>query len=437
MASILIVEDDISFSQLLENFLRKNGYAVHAVANVRSAKAFLLNEQCDLILLDYRLPDGIGTDVLDFLREGGLQTQSIVMTSFHDIRTAVRTIRMGAVDYITKPVNPDELILVITDALQKKDVKQSSDIHSFLKGTGTESLKLYQYIELVAPTDFSVIIQGESGTGKELAARQIHDLSKRKNKPFVALDCGALSVELAGSELFGHVKGAFTGAIHNKRGLFEEAKGGTVFLDEVGNLSYEVQVKLLRAIQEREIQPIGSNSRIKIDVRIICATNDDLIKAVKEGRFREDLYHRLNEFKIRIPSLNERKEDLQLFIDFFIKQTNNELSKDISEISPKVKDIFEQYDWPGNLRELKNTIKRAVLLATDGKITTHQLPHDMLLPIQESHPKPGLRSIQETNEKEQIIEALNNARYNKTKAAKLLNIDRTTLYYKMAKYNID
>ena len=440
MTSVLIIEDDITFSRLLQSFLQKHGFAVRVAHDIKTGMGLLQSNIYDLLLLDYRLPDGSGLDVLNWLRNRQAPTAAIIMTSFHDIKTAVRTVRSGAYDYITKPVNPDELLMVIQDAVDKKGnvTAATTGTTQFLEGESPAARKLHEYIQLVAPTEFSVIIQGDSGTGKELAAQSIHDQSKRKKAPFVALDCGAMSSDLAGSELFGHVKGAFTGALQNKRGHFEEANGGTIFFDEVGNLSYDIQVKLLRALQEREIQPVGGNQYIKIDVRIICATNDNLINAVKNGKFREDLYHRLNEFTIHIPSLQERKEDLDLFINYFIKQTNRELKKHVKGVSKEVHSLFLKYEWPGNLRELKNIVKRAVLLATGSEITSAELPQEMLLSVNHEIPAfhTDLKSNQTLSEKEIIIKTLEQVRYNKSKAAKLLNIDRTTLYYKMSKYDI-
>jgi len=442
MNKILIIEDDVTFSQLLERFLSKQGFKITVAHDIKTGKELLQSNSYELLLLDYRLPDGLGLDILTWLNNNSMQLATIIMTSFHDIRTAVKTIRSGAFDYITKPVNPDELLLVIQDALTRNEdlPADTKPAPKFVEGESPVAERLHGYIKLVAPTDFSVIIQGDSGTGKELAARSIHDQSKRKNGPFVALDCGAISSDLAGSELFGHVKGAFTGALQNKRGHFEEANGGTLFLDEVGNLSYDIQVKLLRALQEREIQPIGSSQQIKVDVRIISATNDNLLNSVKNGKFREDLYHRLNEFKIEIPSLQERKDDLSLFIDHFIRQTNAELGKHVKGISAEVRAIFMKYDWPGNLRELKNIIKRAVLLSTGPDITAASLPQEMMLSVHSEDiqtPSTDLRTNQATNEKELILKTLEQVKYNKSKAAKLLNIDRTTLYYKMSKYSIE
>ncbi len=444
MARILVVEDDLSFSLLLENFLKKNGHEVLVKHTAKDSIQALADDICDLLILDYRLPDGTGMDVLAQAHMRDAKLPVIIMTSFNDIRTAVKAIRSGAYDYITKPVNPEELLMVLNDALNRqhtgnKETAKAEQL-DFVTGTHESSLQLHQYVQLVAPTDMSVIIQGESGTGKENIARTIHRLSKRHKAPFVAIDCGALTPELAASELFGHVKGAFTGALQDKQGQFEAANGGTLFLDEVGNLGYEIQVKLLRAIQERVIQPIGSNKQVHVDVRIITATNDDLLSSVKNGAFREDLYHRLNEFKIKVPPLRGRGEDLALFIGHFIKQASRELNREVVGLSAEVQELFEQYEWPGNLRELKNIIKRATLLSTGKEITIEALPDEMVLAVKQGgdyENTSDLKALQAGNEREMIIKTLQQVKYNKSKAARLLNIDRKTLYYKMSKYRID
>ena len=442
MTKILIIEDDLTFSQILEGFLGKHGFEALAVHELKKSIAILDQQQFDLLLIDYRLPDGTGLDVLAHLREKGTVIPAIIMTSFNDVRTAVKSIQSGAYDYITKPVNPDELLMIIKNALGKKEgVKESNSIEhaDAIKGKSANADKLYEHINLVAPTDMSVIIQGESGTGKEYAARALHMQSKRSSKPFVAIDCGALSKELAASELFGHIKGAFTGALTDKKGQFEAANGGTLFLDEVGNLSYEVQVKLLRALQERIIQPIGSTKTTKVDVRIITATNDDLKTSVANGSFREDLYHRLNEFKIQLPALRERGKDLELFISHFINLSNKELQRNVQHLSSQAKELLLQYDWPGNLRELKNVIKRMVLLTPGDTAEIGSLPDEMIIAINQA-PKPSgsdLKAINEVNEKALILETLLKVKYNKSKAAKLLNIDRKTLYSKMERYEIE
>ncbi|WP_207421004.1 sigma-54-dependent transcriptional regulator [Desertivirga brevis] len=443
MANLLLVEDDATFSELLQGFLQKKGHTVDTASKVKNAVKLLEQNTYNLLLLDYRLPDGTGLDVLSSAKSNGLTIPGIIMTSFNDVRTAVRAMRFGALDYITKPVNPDELLMALNEALGKKNnkdqvVEEISPVE-FIEGTSAASVQLHNYIKLVAPTDMSIIIQGESGTGKEYAAKSIHRNSKRANMPFVSIDCGALSKHLAGSELFGHTKGAFTGAVLDKKGRFEAANGGTLFLDEIGNLDYEVQVQLLRVLQERVVQPIGSNKQIKVDVRIIVATNDDLYNSVSKGEFREDLYHRLNEFKIGVPALRDRDKDIEIFIDHFIKQSNQELDRNVRKVSADVKDLLLNYDWPGNLRELKNVIKRMVLL-TPGEVAQKEaLPSEMFLTIKQGlRPNTSdIKAVNEANEKELIAQTLLKVKYNKSQAAKLLNIDRKTLYYKMEKYQID
>lgn len=442
MANILLVEDDTTFSLILQNFLLKRGHHVEVNHDAKSGIKALEQKKYDILLLDYRLPDGNGLDVMAAAREREQQAPAIIMTSFNDVRTAVRAMRSGAFDYITKPVNPDELQMIMDEALERKDpapVSAGQEPPGFIEGESTASVKLHEYIQLVGPTDMSVIIQGESGTGKEYVARSVHRVSKRASRPFIAIDCGSLSKELAASELFGHAKGAFTGALQDKKGQFEAADGGTLFLDEVGNLSYEVQVQLLRALQERTIQPLGTNRQVKVDVRIITATNDDLLTNVSKGEFREDLYHRLNEFKIQVPALRDREGDLRIFINHFIKLANAELDRNVKRLSAEAMAIFKQYDWPGNLRELKNVIRRMVLLTRTEEAGIETLPDEMIVSVNQAPKYSGtdLKAINEANEKELITETLRKVKYNKSQAAKLLNIDRTTLYSKMEKYQID
>ncbi len=446
MKSILLIEDDSTFSRMISMFLTKLGYAITVAADGKEGLRKLGNQSFHLVLLDYRLPDALGIDLLKEIKLEKPEVPVIIMTSFSDLRTAVRCMKAGAYEYITKPVNPDELQLLVEQALSKSSnvIKRTTPIikNTFFEGTSTASKELLALVNVVAPTELSVIIEGESGTGKENVANTIHRLSKRAAGPFVALDCGALSKDLAASELFGHVKGSFTGALNNKVGQFEMANGGTLFLDEVGNLSYEVQVKLLRAVQERKIQPIGSNKEISVDVRIITATNENLLNASRDGNFREDLFHRLNEFKINVPSLQQRGKDVIGFADFFREQANQELQKNVSGFSDEVLDFFQSYSWPGNLRELKNCVRRAVLLSTTTQIQMASLPPEMMQ-SQKHEVRDGmsanefdLKAIQEKNEREKIIQMLQEVRYNKSKAAKLLNIDRKTLYAKMEKYGI-
>jgi two-component system response regulator HydG len=441
MAEILIVEDDSTFVQLLEGFLRKHGHSIATAKNIKSALKLIAENTFDLLLLDYRLPDGTGMDVLEKARENSGNIPVIIMTSFNDVRTAVKAMQSGAFDYITKPVNPEELLMIMGEAIGgKKENIITESSPEFVKGTSQQSDKLFEHIDVVAPTDMAILIQGESGTGKEYVARAIHRQSKRAAKPFVAIDCGALSKDLAASELFGHVKGAFTGAIADKKGVFEWADGGTLFLDEVGNLSYDVQVKLLRSLQEKIIPPLGSNKQIPVNVRIITATNDDLVNSVSEGGFRQDLYHRINEFKIQLTPLRARGGDIDIFIKHFVNLANAELGRNVTSIAADAKSILHKYDWPGNLRELKNVIKRMVLLSLSEIAGADTLPDEMLFSVSHNIPQnreSDLKAQNEINEKQLIQKTLIQVKYNKSKAAKLLNIDRKTLYSKIERYGLD
>jgi len=452
MKKILLVEDDLTYSKIIKNFLQANGFEVTAVQKVAEALNCIERDDPNLIITDYRLPDGTGMEILEKVIQDHPGKPVILITNYSDIRTAVKAMKMGAFEYITKPVNPDELLLTVQESFKKavskpevRSLQYSSPIgESLLKdpyviGNSAQAQKLEEYIELVAPTDMSVIVLGESGTGKEFISKRIHFKSHRRNGPFIAIDCGALSKELAASELFGHVKGAFTGALDNKVGDFESAKGGTIFLDEIGNLSYDVQIKLLRAIQERKIRKVGGNNDIHIDVRIIVATNEDLIEASKRGEFREDLYHRLNEFSIHAIPLRDRLDELFDFAETFLQESNLSLNKNIPGFSDEVREIFANYSWPGNIRELKNIVKRAVLLTREGMIQKNVLPVQLVLPeysIEETGAAKDLKSNFEEQEKSLIIKTLEEVRYNKSKAAKILNMDRKTLYNKIEKYNI-
>lgn len=449
MPKILLIEDDISFCKLLEKFLIKKAYDVTIAFSAAEARLAIKKESFDLILTDLRLPDSDGIGLMAEIKAAYPQIPVILMTGYSDVNTAVKAIKNGAADYISKPFNPDEVLLVITNALkaaeteteeipvkEKKSVKKKdSGENEFVKGISVASKKLLDHIQLVSPTDMSVLIIGESGTGKEIIAKSIHQQSLRKNNNFIAVDCGAIPKELAASEFFGHLKGSFTGAINDKMGYFEAANGGTLFLDEIGNLSYENQIQLLRALQERKIKPVGSNKEINVDIRIITATNEDLREAVKNGDFREDLYHRINEFSIQSPSLKDRDEDLMVFADFFLEKANQQLNKDVIGFSPEVVSIFQNYNWPGNLRELQNCVKRATLLSKGDFIESDVLPAEFFQ-IQKPQTNNGSFSLSE-NEKEAIIHALSKAQNNKSEAAKLLKITRKTLYNKLKQYNID
>ncbi|MBX2896733.1 MAG: sigma-54-dependent Fis family transcriptional regulator [Cyclobacteriaceae bacterium] len=444
--AVLLIEDDRTFQRILEGFLTKNNFKVVACATAKDGLAAVSKKDFELVLLDYRLPDGTGMEVLEQIKHNQPQLPVIIMTSYSDIRTAVKAMRAGAYEYITKPINPDELLMLIKSALTKPTQKETQAVLAqpqFVIGSSDVARQLQQQVNLVAPTNLSVIIQGESGTGKEQVARSIHQLSTRAQKPFVAVDCGALSKELAASELFGYAKGAFTGALRDKEGQFIAADGGTLFLDEVGNLSYEVQVKLLRAIQERIIQPLGTTKQIQVDVRLITATNDDLHEQSKSGMFREDLYYRLNEFKLQVPALRNRTDDMDEFMAYFRNQANAELNRTTTGFTSELKQLFHRYDWPGNLREMKNVIKRAVLVTGTGEIGVAALPPEMVDAVNKPTPVVltetntyDLKAIQEAQERDLITKTLAEVRYNKSKAARLLNIDRKTLYLKMEKYNI-
>ncbi len=449
MKKVLIIDDDPTFLMMLKNFLEKKGFLARGGISANDALNILKKERFDIILLDFKLPDKNGIDLLKDIKEINLDVPVLLMTSYADIKTAVTAIKMGAFDYVSKPVNTDEILATINSALRKYDTSGSESEQKpsgrrndfdYISGVSEPAKKINEYIDIVAPTNFSVIIQGESGTGKEYVARMIHLKSQRSNKPYVAIDCGALSKELAGSELFGHIKGSFTGAMNDKKGQFEAANQGTLFLDEIGNLSYEVQVQLLRAIQERKIRKIGSNSDISVDVRIIVASNEDLVEAVKKGTFREDLYHRLNEFTIYIPPLRERKEDIILFAEQFLAMANKELHKNIQMFDDDVLRKFRFYDWPGNIRELKNLMKRAVLLSQGAAISSDCLPTEINYPDIRKDKKGSstdLKAIAEQNEKEIILKTLEQVGYNKSKAARLMNIDRKTLYNKLRLYGFE
>lgn len=466
MKQILIVEDDLAFGTMLQTWLKKKGFDVEKVTNVGAAARWLTEGGADsvnLILSDLRLPDHDGLFLLTWMRKRNIAVPFIVMTHYAEVQNAVLAMKSGAADYIAKPVQPDILLQKINDALQAAsaatpvsqavsaasapvsaastnaaascttaNANASASVPKYLEGRSEASHQLYDYVRLVAPTPMSVLILGASGTGKEYVARRIHELSARKDKPFFALDCGAIPKDVAASEFFGHKKGAFTGADADKRGAFEVANGGTLFLDEVGNLSYDVQVQLLRALQERCIRPVGGDRELKVDIRLVCATNENLEQAVAEGRFREDLYHRINEFTIYMPQLRERGNDIFLFADLFIRQANAELQRQVDGLDAAAAELLVQHSWPGNLRELNNVVKRAVLLARGRQITAAELQQAMG-PVRQNV-VPTLHD--EADERQRIEEALRQTGGNKAKAARLLGIDRKTIYNKMEKWGM-
>ena len=442
---------------MLQTWLRRKGFEVDKATSVGAAVKLLVDmKSVDLVLSDLRLPDHDGLRLLAWMHEHSINAPFIVMTNYAEVQNAVLAMKSGAADYIAKPVQPDILLQKINDAMQQNTQQSNATIQNsttqnaptahnsklktqnseaaprYIEGKSEASRQLYSYVELVAPTPMSVLILGASGTGKEYVAHRIHDLSQRHDRPFFALDCGAIPRDVAASEFFGHKKGAFTGADADKRGAFEIANGGTLFLDEVGNLSYEVQVQLLRALQERRIRPVGGTKEIDIDIRLVCATNENLEEAVSEGRFREDLYHRINEFTIYMPKLSERGSDLFLFADLFIRHANEELNRNVEGFDSGAAEMLASHSWPGNLRELNNVVKRAVLLTRGSQITTAELT----LAMGQIRTDNVLQLHDEDTERQRIITALQQTNGNKAKAARLLGVDRKTIYNKIEKLGI-
>jgi two-component system, NtrC family, response regulator HydG len=461
--SILIIDDDADMCMLLTRFLTKNGYTVDFAHSGNKGIEKFKAGNFEIVLCDYRLGDKKdGKDILLEIKQHNPQTIVLIITGYSDIKTAVDVIKAGAYDYITKPLIPDEVLNVLSAALNQQadyetpttdnaafnngSKKNSSASTEFLVGQAAATKALYNQIEIVAPTNYSIILNGESGTGKEVIAKTIHQLSSRKGRPFIAMDCGTLSKELAGSELFGHIKGAFTGAINDKEGHFELANNGTLFLDEVANLSPEIQASLLRVIQERKFKRIGGTKEIEVNVRIIVATNENLQDAYRNGKCREDLYHRFNEFSIDLPPLRSRKEDIPLFANFFLQKTNKELNKNIEGFEDDVMKMFTSYSWPGNLREFRNVIRRSALMNNGGKISTATLPNEITgfinqkstgAVIETEVVKPVSLDLKDTASKaeyEAIMKVLKEVNFNKTKAAELLHIDRKTLYNKIKSF---
>lgn len=476
MSKILVVDDDNDMCLLLNRFLTRHGYEVYGMNSGKDAIDWMTKKQPDLVLCDFRLEDMTGAELLGKINNTFHGIPVIIITGYSDVKDAVEVMKLGAYDYVIKPLFPDEILLTIKKALSDSSgirstksvvtptsqagvghFKTFSTDDQYIIGDSAEFANILKQIELVAPTNYSVIIYGESGSGKEAIAQQIHSKSKRAHKPFIAIDCGALSKELAGSELFGHEKGAFTGALNQKVGSFELANEGTIFLDEIANLSYDIQVSLLRVVQERRMRRVGGNKDIELDVRIIIASNERLWDAARNGKFREDLYHRFNEFSIEVPPLRERKGDILLFANHFLKLTNAELGKNVQGFSHEVEEIFSNYVWYGNLRELKNVIKRSTLLSDGDLVEVKALPFEIVnfhrlqfdSPTTNSkHPQTQMKQAANTAipfstklknanldaEYEVILEALKQSNFNKSKAAKLLNIDRKTLYNKMKQF---
>jgi two-component system response regulator HydG len=477
MQKVLVIDDDRDMRLVLTKYLSKFNYQVLEANSGKSAMEILEKGEPDLILCDFKLGDTTGVALLPKIKEKYGHIPVIFITGYGDIKIAVEVMRLGAFDYVTKPLFPDEILLTIRKALNRNIAVETSATPTpleiserfqpvsgeYIFGNSPVFNSLLEQIKRVAPTNYSVIIYGETGSGKEGIAQEIHKRSKRKNKPFVAIDCGALSKELASSELFGHEKGAFTGALFQKTGSFEIANGGTIFLDEITNLPYDVQVSLLRVVQERKIRKVGGNRDIDLDVRIIIASNEQLWDNERKNtlKFREDLFHRFNEFAITVPPLRERKEDIKIFSDHFLKITNVELEKSIRGFTPEVEAIFQHYVWYGNLRELKNVIKRAALLTDGPLIDVRTLPFEIsnfsrlqfedTSPLTEEAREPteflvpaqppqkmerALKGAGIDAEYEMILSVLKKVKFNKTKAAKILEIDRKTLYNKLDQYQL-
>ncbi|MCC8408356.1 sigma-54 dependent transcriptional regulator [Mucilaginibacter sp. UR6-1] len=481
MKRILIIDDEVNVALLLSKFLTRNGFDVVTASNGASGLESLKNSEFNLVLCDYRLEDTDGREMLRHIKTNYPKTGVIIITGYSDIKMAVELIKMGAYDYITKPLYPDEILNTINKAIETQyallqadeeelpvaapekttSAKNNGKKHlmggEFVVGTSRASKELARQIDLVAPTGYSVIILGESGTGKEAVAKSIHVASPRSSKPFIAMDCGSLTKELAASEFFGHEKGSFTGALYTKIGHFEMANGGTLFLDEVGNLSYDIQAALLRTVQERKVKRIGSTKEIDLDVRIIVATNENLQDGINKGRFREDLYHRFNEFAIYMPPLRDRGQDIIALAEHFLHIANEELGRSVTAFSEEVVECFMNYRWPGNIRELKNIVRRATLLTEGGEVPLKALPLELsnykmpvlesvgtssvsatvaAAPVEVKEIKHDLKNAALEAEYETILRVLREVNFNKTRAAEILKIDRKTLYNKMKAINM-
>jgi two-component system response regulator HydG len=456
MPHILIIDDDPDICLLLDNYFTKKGFDVQTSSDGKSAIEILKKTAVDVVLCDFNLPDYTGIEILQKIKIINPLTQVIIITGYSDVRVAVEALKKGAFEYVTKPLYPDEILMTVKSALKSKNLpkdhrkaskKSKSKKAEYINGVSQQAQTVEKHVELIAPTDMSVIIMGETGTGKEYVARAIHEKSKRKANSFLAIDCGALPKELAGSELFGHVKGAFTGAVSDKKGCFELANGGTLFLDEIGNLSFANQMKLLRVLQEKVVKKIGGTQDIPVDVRIIVATNEDLVQEVKSGNFREDIYHRINEFKIELVPIRERPDDIAVFSEYFLNEANIELEKTVAGFDDHVMNNLKGHYWHGNLRELRNVIRRSVLLCQGDKIKMEHLPQEFTVPVHMGKDGfqvsfngaiPGsLKEVAEQAEKKAILEVLRQTNNNKSKTAELLKVDRKTLYNKLKSYKIE
>ena len=434
MGKIIVLEDNILFAEVVCKWLQHEGWQTETATTISRAKKLMEKaDNNDIVLADLRLPDGESTVLLEWMHKNGMEQPFIVMTDYAEVHTAVASMKLGSMDYIPKRMLEDKLIPIIKGIVQKQKAASEAFSNIPIFNRNSEAFRqIKERIRLVASTDMSVLILGENGTGKEHIAQRIHEKSKRAKQPFVSVDCGSISPSLAQSAFFGHVKGAFTGADANKAGYFQEANGGTLFLDEVGNLPYEIQQMLLRVIQERKYRPVGAKEDKNCNVRIVAATNEDLVKAVMEKRFRQDLLYRLQDFKIMLPPLRNCQEDIMPLAEFFREQSNKILSKAVKGFDASAKKALQQHPWSGNVRELKQKIQTAVLLCEGNNITEDDLE---LYVEQDTSPICyTLKDVQQ--EKERIRQALEQCGGNKVSAAKLLKIGRTTLYAKMKEYGL-
>jgi DNA-binding NtrC family response regulator len=446
-AKILVVDDDIGMRETLEAVLAADGYDVAVASNGEEALAAIRQKNFDLMLLDNKMPDHMGTDLIPAIKKISPDTVVIIMTAYGTIKTAVESVKKGAFNFITKPFELDEVRLSIKQVVEMQNLaRENAELRRMLKenvvlkdivGTSPKIQAVFDVIKKVVDYDVTILICGESGTGKELVAQAIHGNSPRRNNPFIKLNCAALPETLLESELFGYEKGAFTGATNSKPGRFEMARGGTMFLDEIGDTSLSMQSKLLRVLQEKEFERVGGKETLKVDVRIVAATNKDLKKEVEEKRFREDLYYRLNVVPIYVPPLRERIEDIPLLTNYFLKELNLLFQKDFNSVSPEALACFMSYGWPGNVRELRNVLEKAVLLGDGKVITLNHLPEEIRKNNSEILPAamPRNSSLDEI-EKYHIYRTLQEVGWNQTKAAERLNIHRNTLREKIRKFNL-